>query len=168
MIVPYKKLHDDQAVTVLRGRREGKTLRGLADELGISREQVRGLECRGMQLEEYIASDDPQYELSTRAMNVLLNGVGRPLTPERVRAHYQTVHELLLLPNMGRASVMEIQNWFKLHGLPLLPDRVPLGALSVRENDTAQQIRSLQEENQQLKADNAGLRDLLSGIKQRL
>jgi hypothetical protein len=116
-----KQQNEERALAVLQARRAGSTRMEVAIQQGISRERVRQLECRGLELEIERASSDPQYELPVRTRNCVLNGGCPAVVPELVAAHFKSVYELSCIPNMGKLSIKYLQEWLIRHGQKPIP-----------------------------------------------
>jgi hypothetical protein len=106
MISPKNNI---RALEALDLRRRGRKLADIAASFGITKERVRQLSVRGLKLERELASDDPWYELSTRARNALL-GTGCEPTPASV-LEYRTTVGFTRVPALGVKTIKEINDW---------------------------------------------------------
>lgn len=111
-----------------RLRNEGKTFRQIGIELNVSLERARQLVLGARRLREHEGQcrEIPWLSLSTRTRNrimyYVLSSSGHPAgpgefpTPQLIRGLVNdgTIHRLL--PNFGKISFQELEDWLRRHG----------------------------------------------------
>ena len=114
---PYTRQQqaEARALAVLGARRQGATLRQIAEQQGVTVQRVQQLEARGVKIEHQRASTDPQWVLPVRARNVLFYDEC-DLVPEAVVARYATIDDLARVHGIGSLRIREIQQWLVQHG----------------------------------------------------
>ena len=114
----------NRAREALALRRQGEQFQSIARTLGVSAERARQLVTIGQEIERRQASRDPWDELSARTRNALLADGCEP-TPEGVRKQYRTIcgmqYALGRVPNLGKKSIVEINDWLTQHGKEPVP-----------------------------------------------
>jgi hypothetical protein len=105
-------------------RRQGEQLQSIARTLGVSVGRAHQLITIGQEIERRQASCDPWDELSARTRNALLADGCEP-TPDGVRKQYRTIcgmqYALGRVPNLGKKSIVEINDWLTKHGGEPIP-----------------------------------------------
>jgi hypothetical protein len=105
-------------------RKAGRTLRAIADDFGLSRDRIRGIECR----EERRELHPEEFELSVGAANVINNTLG--LAPadyenDDLAEELKTLARLVAeagryafvgKPNCGVKTLAEIEAWTGRYG----------------------------------------------------
>ncbi len=111
-----------------RLRNEGKTFRQIGIELNVSLERARQLvlDARKLREHEWLRRDIPWLTLSTRTRNrIMYYGLSRHgrspgtddfPTPQLIRGLVNdgTIHRQL--PNFGKVSFQELEDWLRRHG----------------------------------------------------
>ena len=105
---------NDRALRAVELRRNGHTLRQIAELYGCSRERARQLCAKGGQLQ----SPDIWFELHAYIRNALKRDGCAP-TVEAVMERYQSLDELKRVPGLGVTRIAELQAWLRRHGTPI-------------------------------------------------
>jgi hypothetical protein len=123
--------HTERDAAIVAKRKEGRTLRSLAQEFGLSFESIRRIECGALRREQE-AADGVIIDLSVRTLNGIQNATPPhfgpikdnygPLTradePELIRRVLAIGRDAMAAaPNMGKKSLAEIDAWLASRGV---------------------------------------------------
>ena len=118
-----RSMHPERDAAILAKRKEGRTLRSLAAEYGVSAETIRGIEYRAWRREQEAA--DGVVGLSVRTRNAIANIVGLdhygPITtadePELTKRVAAAGRDAFAgATNCGKKTLLEIDAWLASHG----------------------------------------------------
>ena len=112
----------DYLARIVARRKEGRTLRSIAQEFGLSVEQIRRIEFKAWRREK--EATDGVVGLSVRTQNALANVVGRhygPVTkadePELIKRVVAAGRDAFAgANNVGKKTLIEIDAWLAGHG----------------------------------------------------
>jgi hypothetical protein len=103
-----------RALEALKARRNGLKLQRIGELFGVSKQRARQLIASGIQIEQQLLSDAPEFELTVRTRNAITRDGCEP-TPDAVVECYKTVGELRRVPGLGRKGIAELQAWLVRH-----------------------------------------------------
>jgi hypothetical protein len=110
----------NRALEALELRRRGFVFKQISEKFGVTLERARQLCERGLEIERGLTSDEPQYELSARTRNAIINSGCVP-TPEAVAAFFPSMKVLQRVPSLGKKCIAELQAWLVRHDQKPVP-----------------------------------------------